>query len=491
MLKNRLYFLFNDSMVYGSSGAISKGFAFLTFPILARHLGVSGYGVYDYILMLSSFMVLLCVFGQDSSVARHISIYTEQSIRRQIVSQSLLFQGSIVFAITMVLWIASTEISDKYVELPKGHNLVKITLVQIPFLVLINFSQNILKWTFQRGKFLAITIGFTVFHSTLLCVALLFFDAGIDRLLFVGLISNVVFGITGLVMVRDWLVLPKNFKYVREMFSYATPLGLISVVSVLMPALERTIAAAILGSVELGLLAAGSKIAMFLALVANAFHTAWGPFALSIYTETKFDETCNLVLKIFSVILCFLSLVISGVAPLLISPIFGEQYFESSSIVFPLTFGFVVQAAGSIVEVGITISGKSYYNIYSYLCGSLVGIVSVYLMGVKFGLIGVAVGVMVGHTVRTIISALLARKAFNIQWDFVYVIAVFLTTFVFGICAVGLGFYINQSVQVFVLIISSVFVLFMGGYFMFDKNHREQVLDWFGSKSFFRRKPQG
>jgi O-antigen/teichoic acid export membrane protein len=487
-LQEKLRFLLSDSLLYGSSGAIGKGMAFLTFPLLARHLGVSDYGIYDYLLMLSSVLTLVCVFGQDSAVARFINIHTEQGERRQIVSQSLLVQCIIVLIVVIMLWFASTSMSGNIWYLQQDKRIITITIAQIPFLVLINFSQNILKWTYSRKKFLAMTVGFSVFQTLLLLFAVLVCDAGIIGLLFVGLLSNVVFGLIGLVFVKEWLSWPNNCKHVKEMLPYAAPLGLICIVSVLMPTLERTLAAAILGSKELGLLAAGSKIAMFLGLMVNAFQTAWGPFALSIHTETAFDETCNWVLKMFSLVSCFLSLLVAGVAPLLVSPLFGGQYFEAALIVFPLAVSIVVQAAGSIIEIGITISGKSYYNVFSYLLGSLVSFVTIKMLGGKAGLFGVSLGIMFGNIFRTVVTASLAQKAYPLRWELSSVILVYVITIILGISAMGLGFFAGYLSQVSSMAVSSVCVLFIGFRLMLNKHDRGRLLHEFNYKKVLNRK---
>ena len=64
--KERLLFLFKDTIVYGSASAISRAFSLITFPILARFFSVSDYGKLDFLLIISGFLSTLLIFGQDS-----------------------------------------------------------------------------------------------------------------------------------------------------------------------------------------------------------------------------------------------------------------------------------------------------------------------------------------------------------------------------------------------------------------------------------------
>jgi len=66
----RFKFLTRDLALYGGAAAISKGFALITFPLLARHFSVAEYGVLDYFLVLAGFLATMAIFGQDSAVAR-------------------------------------------------------------------------------------------------------------------------------------------------------------------------------------------------------------------------------------------------------------------------------------------------------------------------------------------------------------------------------------------------------------------------------------
>ena len=86
-LKGRLAFLLKDSALYGGAAAISKAFALITFPILARHFSISDYGKIDFFLVLSNLFTVFIIFGQDTAVARYFYEHENVSERKQIISQ--------------------------------------------------------------------------------------------------------------------------------------------------------------------------------------------------------------------------------------------------------------------------------------------------------------------------------------------------------------------------------------------------------------------
>ena len=220
-------FLLRDSALYGSAAAISKAFGLITFPILARHFSVAEYGVLDYFLTFASLLAVLMIFGQDSAVARYFYEYTQRDERRQVISQSLVFQLAGVAVIAPVLWLLAERMSAMLVaaeQTSRATDLLRLVVLMLPFQVLINFSQNLLKWTFDRTRFLTISLGMTLFQASGIVIAVMLFDASIREVLLVSLGTNVIFGMLGLLFVRKWLVWPRNLRYLREMLPFAVPL---------------------------------------------------------------------------------------------------------------------------------------------------------------------------------------------------------------------------------------------------------------------------
>jgi O-antigen/teichoic acid export membrane protein len=84
-LRARFKFLLRDAILYGGAAAISKAFALITFPLLARHFSVEDYGVLDYFLVLGALLPIFFIFGQDSAVARFFYEYEKTDIRRQLI----------------------------------------------------------------------------------------------------------------------------------------------------------------------------------------------------------------------------------------------------------------------------------------------------------------------------------------------------------------------------------------------------------------------
>ncbi len=234
VIRTGLGFLIKDSFVYGGAAAISQAFSLITFPLLTRHFSVAEYGTLDYFMVLGSFFVTFFIFGQDSGVARYFYEYEGRKERCQIISESLVLQLTGLVLILPLLWMAADWLAALF-EGTFSVRLFKIVLLQIPFLLLINFSLNLLKWTFERNQYLIMSIGFTVVRASVFAGALLAFDVGIEEVLLISLATSAVFAVFGVFLVRGWLMRPTNFRYSSELLRFSIPIGFICALGAFSP----------------------------------------------------------------------------------------------------------------------------------------------------------------------------------------------------------------------------------------------------------------
>jgi O-antigen/teichoic acid export membrane protein len=471
-LRGSLGFLLKDSALYGGAAAVSKAFALLTFPLLARHFTVVEYGVLDYFLVLSGLLSTFFIFGQDSAVARFFYEYEDTNDRKQLISQSLLFQLVGLLLLLPFLWAGAEWITSKFIDSQEGELFFKIVVLQLPFLLLINFSRNLLKWTFARAKFLTLSLGFTVGQVSLLLISVIVFDVGIAGVLLVNLITCTIFGTLGLFFISEWLVRPINFHRIAEMLPYAIPIGIICIAAAFLPAIERTLTYSFLGGENLGYYAAATKIAMLIGLLVGAFQTAWGPFSLSIFKQDNSGQTFNWIFKIYALGICIASLTITLLAQPLIHFFASDRYSEAIIVVFPLVMGLAIQSISWITEIGIGISKRSYLNLYSEITSLSVTLLGIWFITPMMGLLGVGVGVLLGQVAKALIASWLAQKAYTIPWEYGKVIILVVITMIGGFLAIWSGEHLGSIVRSYFLSAAIVIVIIVGWFILLSYKNR-------------------
>jgi O-antigen/teichoic acid export membrane protein len=471
----RFKFLLNDSLVYGLGGALNKVLALFTFPLLARHFSVEQFGVIDLLNTSVVLLVTLLVFGQDSAVARFFYDDENSSRRRQVVSQSLVFQIITFAVVTPILWFNSGLIAQKFSLTTDGEQIIKLLILQAPFFVLINFSQGLLKWTFKRNHFLIISIGSAVFSLVGVVFGLALFEFDIASLFTLYLMTRVTFGLLGVYFVRQWLTWPSDFQILRAMLPFAIPFGLICMVASFLPVFERTVALNYIGAEELGLFAAGAKVALIIGLPINAFETAWGPFSLSIFKENDATRTYQLMLPIFTVFVCCIVLFLTAISEPLLALLVSDDYRGAGIVVFALSLTKAVEAIGGITGLGITLAKKSYLKLYSYLLMPLVAVVAIPLLSKNFGLAGLPIGSLIAMGAWAALETHLSQRVHPIEWKFsTPLLLIFLTIIIGAIHQIYLNSYMIRGVSLFPLL-GIVLLALVAWFRIFDSAQRRSL----------------
>jgi O-antigen/teichoic acid export membrane protein len=433
----RLSFLFKDSVVYGGAMAISRVFSLITFPLVARHLSVANYGILDLFLVLATFVVTTIIFGQDSALGRFFYEYEDSEHRRAVVSQSLLIQAAVCLAAAVMLFLFSSRVAALVSTAEGSTYYFNIVIAQVPFTLAVNFAQNLLKWTFSRRAFLTMSIGYSAVQATCLSVAFLFFRVDTGTVLIVNLISNALFAVLGLFLVRAWLVLPTRLDLVGDLVRFAFPFGFVCILGAAVPMVERQMVEKLLGVERLGIYAAGSKLAMLLALVVGSFQTAWAPFSTAIHREADAAQTYNLVLEFYSLLVCILTLTLDSIATPLMTLLASRRYVDATVVVFPLAMATAVQSISWVTEIGISLSKRTYCIVYPQIAYTAVIASTMLLLVPSVGLVGAAIAMLVAQVVRSITASWLGQRFYPLPWNYGWVVNLVACTIATGLLAHG------------------------------------------------------
>jgi O-antigen/teichoic acid export membrane protein len=476
-LRGRLRFLFRDSVLYGGATAISRSFALITFPILARHFSVAEYGQLDFFMVLGNLLTLVVIFGQDSAIARFFYEDDENEARRNVVSQSLLLQILACLFIVPLLWLTRERVSPWLVQHEQSLIFYQIVLFQLPFLLLINFSVNLLKFSFARVRFIVMSLGYTAVQASALVIAILVYQAGIREVLLLCLGVCVLFSLLGLFFVRQWLIWPRRFDKVREMLRFAIPFGVVCVAGAFLPTLERSMTETYLGSDQLGLYAVGVKVATLMGLLITAFQTAWAPFSLSLFKQPDAAMTYNWVLKIFALMACVMSFLLTIFGGILIHLLATDRYAPSALIVFPLAIGLAIQGTSWITEIGITISKRSEFGLLGYACMIAVTFIMIIVLAPRLQLWGVALAVMMGHCSKALIASLLAQRIHPLAWNYRPVLSLFGVSIAVGTTGTFVGQYYSTAMANGIYLCGLIIVLISGCFVLFSADERRKMMN--------------
>lgn len=415
-IRQRLAFVAKDSVVYGGAGALSAMLSLFILPIVTRMFATDEYGALDSMTVIGAAFVAFIIMGQDSSIARYFYETEDVDERKQIISQALFTELVICTVVTALVWINAAALLDALFGIPQYVDIFRIFVLSFPFVVLVRFSSNLLKWTFNRNRFVLIAFGSSVTVISLTLLFLVKFEMGM-RGFYLGQVTGyALFAVLGLWFCRGYLELPRGFAHGKNMLSYGGPYMVTAVATCLIPALDRVMITNFLGLESTGLYAIGYRYAFMLMLPIQAITAAWVPFTLAIYKETNAEETYNRGLILMTAGLVSLSVVMVSMVEPIIELVASARYLPGHIVALPLMLGLVIQNISHIAGVGISLSKQTRFTMYSYVIGVLASALFIWLLVRPFGILGAAYGALLGKLAQSVSYVAFAYAVYPIRF---------------------------------------------------------------------------
>ena len=478
----RISFLLKDTSIYGISIALSKSTSLILLPIISYNLSPEDYGIIDFFQVIIQTLAILVVFGIESAVARYFYELNSQRDRVELISQSFFLQFLFILIYICLVGVSYKFIHTFLLDITKSKILLPIILFQVPFMAVLNFCTSILKWTFSRKKFLILSIGLTLFNFILIVVLSTLSNLTIENFFAVSLFSYCFYSLMGIFFIKDWLVIPREYQWVKKLISYSFPLLILSLLNMSLPLIERTFIYSYIGTQEMGLFAISAKMGVIIMTFITAFQTSWGPFSLSLHKNASSIHTYNLVLKSFTICIFLIINICIWLTPHLIDFFFAEGYTTNRNLLSIIFFGLGINGIGSILLLGISISNKTSYSLYSYVISILIGIIFMKLTLENYGIYGVAVGTLIGIICRSLLNYYFSQKLHPIDWDFFPIIK-----FILLILSVNVLILNISITQVFLVDIFFIFIIFLtafsGWKFLLNKDEKINIIEWLSNNA--------
>ncbi len=384
------------------------GLAYGLQVLLARLLGASGYGIYAYVFVWVGFVALLSGLGFPAASVRFLPVYRVKEDWPRILgfvrsTSRITFASAIVVALAGVtfaevfhvvgllpgrsaimagaLIVPALAGSMLYTEIARAGNRVAVAftpaLIARPALIGIGCALLFL----MRGALSptgALAVTALASHSVLVVqyalTRRLFNDAQVDR--------------PPVVELREW-------------FGVGVTLLAASAFIITLTQVDIVIVGVFRGARDAGIYAAASKTASLVGLVVIAINASAAPAFASLWALGRAAELQRLVTRLAAVIF-WPSLAIALAIAALSEPLldlFGPGFDRARSALLVLLTGQVLSAAAGSVGYLLTLTGHHREATRAIAVSALAGVLLASLGVWAFGLVGAALGSLVGFAI--------------------------------------------------------------------------------------------
>lgn len=416
MIRSGLTLLARDTAVYGVAGAGSRFLMLLALPIVAKNLSPDDFGVWTLLTIAGSFVATFVTFGIDSAVVRYYYDDDSHAHRQAIFSNGALFQGAASIAVVALLALgASLVLGMLHVE-SRYRAALWIVLATTPPMVLGQYAQNWFKWTFQRTRFLATTVGLAALTLGLLFYFIQVQSTGLYGVLVVTAAAQWVVAAVALWWCRDYVRWRPRRQLLSGLVRFGFPMMLVGLASVCLGALDRLFLTHYVDPAGLGIYAFGQRLSLIMVVVVTAFQSAFGPFSFSIWGQSQAPETFARFQTYYIAAAGAVALLICAFGKVLVQVLGSSQYVTAERVLPVLVFGSLVYGLYSFAALGVFYSKKSVLNLAALACGVSAAVVTNILLVPHMHGIGVALGFAVGNLVLVAVGYLISRRLYPVKF---------------------------------------------------------------------------
>lgn len=479
MNKKKIIKIFTkDTVFYGFGLSLNNAILIIIFPFIARHFTVSDIAIIDFFLIFLSLTTVVVTFGLDSSLGRFYFEAKRISEKKEIVSESLIYQISLIIICIILFFIFTNFLQSKIDIIEYNLLIYYLILVQFPFIIILDFCLNLFKWKQERNNFLFISLGSSISYSFCILFGIYIFEISLINFFTISIIVKLIWSTLGCVLIVKDLTINISFRNFKQILIFAYPLGIIGLLETLYPFLQRIIISEYQGLVSLGYFAIASKIALIFLIISQSFQMSWGPLMLSNYKKNNFNFIAQFTVKIFLIVNSIFLIVLFYLSEYIVLFFGGQKFSNSSALIFPLCFAIFLNSLSQITELGITISKKSIYTLINYLIFFFFGAFFITIFSLNFSLFIISCGILISYFLKFLTISYTANKLYLIKWPYRIIFVIILFNLSYGVINFLLSLYNFDFFSNLFFFMSLLILIFYSWFHILSNDEKKIIKDF-------------
>ncbi len=406
-----------DSVVYGVGHILSRAIAFVLIPFYTRALSPSDYGVMDMIMMFASIACTLVPMEISQAFSRFYSGTESVSEKRDYATVMLLFSLTMYGAFGVVTFSMSDPWSFRLTGSTEAVSAFQVGILYTIVMGIFYLIQTQLRWKLQSVYYSAISLLAALLVSLLSALFVLGFDMGVIGLLWGGVLGYAVGIIAGLPGVVHDYKLGFDWKKLREMMAYSSPLLIMQIGLLTTNFFDRWAIRSLMSLDDVGVYGVGYRFASIIQIIFIGLQSSISPLILTYYRESSTPAEIAKIFRIFSTFaLCFL-LFLGIFAREVVALTTASGYHQAYQCIFPLALMMIFYAF-DVFSPGIEISKKTRVRAILCVMGAVLNIGLNYLLIPLLGIAGASIASMLAALAVLMGSISVSQRLYFVPYTF-------------------------------------------------------------------------
>ena len=432
-MREALKKLGGESLVYGLGAVGGRAVQLLLLPILTRALRPDAFGVAELVMAYSQTLLLVLVIGMDGALARFFYQEPDREARIRMASSSLVFRMTLGLAVAALIAFASGPLAESLLGGAIYRKYLLTGALTLPFTLLVLFGNDVLRVTFQPGKFIALNIVNTVLIGVLSVWFVVGMNAGILGMLYGKLIGDAVCAGIALVLVRHSIRPRFSRAALKRMLAYGVPSVPAALAFGTISAMDRFFLQRLRSLEEVGVYAVALKFFTVVSICVSGFQLAYGPFA---FARAQHPDSPRLFARVFGAYVAAAALgalLVGLFAPEILSVLVPPEYRGAAAPAVWLAFAAAALGAYTVASVGIGIALKTPLLVWCAAGAALTALGANLLLIPRYGITGAGAATCMGYVMAATLTYLVSQRVQPMPYRGARMAAVFVLGLALGL----------------------------------------------------------
>jgi len=287
---------------------------------------------------------------------------------------------------------------------------VGIGAITLPFTLLVMFSNDVLRVTFQPKKYVGLNVTQTLLVMSLSVLFVVFLHKGAAGVLYGRLLGDLMSAMVGLLLIRHNLAPRIDGMLLRRMWSYGAPTVPAAFGFAVIAGLDRYWLQRSRSIQEVAVYAVALRFFSVMTLAASAFQLAYGPFAFSRAQSEDAPRLYARVLTAYAALASLGALTVAAFAPEALARLVPSTYAGAAAPALFLAFAAVALGAYTVASVGVGLAFKTPWLNVSAWSGAVAALAMHATFTPRFGPPGAAFATLVGYGVVALVTYAIAQR---------------------------------------------------------------------------------
>ena len=387
---------------------VEKVISFVIIVILARYLGVEGYGIYALALSFIGLFIQLLDGGLNSLLMRETA--RRVADRQQLLGRVL--AGKVIMGVVVFLGIVCLAIGLAY---PK--DAIYSIIIYGMAMVILSFADSFraVFLAFEKAEFegLLLTLNrFLLLGCIVFCVVL---NVRVPNIMVSYLVSSLIVLWLGSYLCKKVFFTPSwdmDYGSIKDLFKKAMPFAVGAMMAEIFYNIDNVMISKMVGLESVGYYNAAYKLSYSGVLLANTMTLAIFPYLTKHWLGDK-SKVFGMFRKLFKM-LVILSMAFSLTAAILsdniIMLVFGSQFKESIILFRLLVFALPPLFLMHLTNRTLDAVGEQRFKANTMIVGVIINVVLNFLLIYKFKAVGASIATVVTSIFLVVVHAIYLRR---------------------------------------------------------------------------------